>query len=181
MGLISRVSSRTYRSQKIKFRPKTMIRRSIFLSSRLLQPSRSLCYSSLNFQESRPQRNFVHRPHTRPLSTSNRLQKKDPQLPPWLALLIETSKSVGKAAADTFKDELKNVGNKKKVDKKMIHLSEAQKILEQDPDDFQKEMSEADFNKLKEKNVWIKRKQNRPTYLQSKIYRSKERLDIELS
>merc|ERR1739848_476716 len=168
MGLISRVSSRTYRSQKIKFRPKTMIRRSIFLSSRLLQPSRSLCYSSLNFQESRPQRNFVHRPHTRPLSTSNRHQKKDPQLPPWLALLIETSKSVGKAAADTFKDELKNVGNKKniesgeekkdedkkskkKVDKKMIHLSEAQKILEQDPDDFQKEMSEADFNKLKEK------------------------------
>lgn len=62
----------------------------------------------------------------------------------------------------------------------------------QDPEQFQKQLTQTEFKKLEdkiqekyekmyEKNSWIKKKKSQPTYLQSKIYRAKERLDIELA
>ena len=63
-------------------------------------------------------------------------------------------------------------------------ISDAQKILDVEifPDMKKEEISAINerYSKQYEKNSWIKGSRTKPTYLQSRIYRAKERIDQEL-
>merc|ERR1712048_1954 len=200
MGLISRVSSRTYRIFFLNLQIMSRIRQ--YLSKSLLTRRSYSQNQNLHLHAHLSSPIYIQQQN---LSTtpSNRIK-----LPPEIEILIRTAQTTGKALKKTFEEELnnptKNIDDGKKKDskkktkeqeeeakklgvsetKKLMALSEAEKILNIE---LRPEMTENEVDNITKKyeklylgNGWVKRERNRPTYMQSKIFRAAERLHIEV-
>ena len=91
-------------------------------------------------------------------------------------------------AAEEAKNNPKAEDSKKSIGaslKNQMHLKEATDILDVDiyPDMKKEEILaiQSKYDKMYSNNKWIASDRKKPTYLQSKVYRAKERVDMELS
>lgn len=84
-----------------------MLRRTIFRSHFAFSRPVSSFYLNFDSRHGIPFNNCVSNLQVRNLHTTNLLHnKKDPELPPWLVVMIETAKGVSKALQETVKESI---------------------------------------------------------------------------